>query len=102
MAASSFQGFNSHRPTNESPAATSQTISASMRVSLGIRSSLEFNSCGLKGFVLASARSRGWAIVREKGERTEEYPPVGESVDAVDDNQVTLSFFFFRSFQILD
>jgi beta-amylase len=98
MAISSIQVFRSLRPPNASSTATaasslrnSQTLSASLRVSFGFRSSVDFNSCGLKGcFVPSSARSRAWAMAREREERTEDYPLAGDSVDAVDDKQVTL------------
>ncbi|XP_062154026.1 beta-amylase 2, chloroplastic isoform X2 [Alnus glutinosa] len=96
MAISSIQVFRSLRPPNASSTATaasslrnSQTLSASLRVSFGFRSSVDFNSCGLKGcFVPSSARSRAWAMAREREERTEDYPLAGDSVDAVDDKQV--------------
>jgi hypothetical protein len=97
MATSLIQVFHSLRPPTASSTAitsslrNSQTLSASLQVSLGSRSSVDFNSCGLKGcFVPSSARSRTLAMVREREERTEDYPLVGDSVDAVDDKQVTL------------
>lgn len=98
MATSLIQVFHSLRPPTASSTATtasslrnSQTLSASLQVSLGFWSSVDFNSCGLKGcFRPSSARSRTWAMEREREERTEDYPLEGDSVDAVDDKQVTL------------
>ncbi|XP_059455788.1 beta-amylase 2, chloroplastic isoform X1 [Corylus avellana] len=95
MATSLIQVFHSLRPPTASSTATtasslrnSQTLSASLQVSLGFRSSVDFNSCGLKGcFGPSSARSRTWAMEREREERTEDYPQEGDSVDAVDDKQ---------------
>ncbi|KAF5464259.1 hypothetical protein F2P56_014350 [Juglans regia] len=90
MAISSIQVFNCLRAPNAFPAATtalspqnSHNLSASLRVSFGFR---DFNSCGVKGcFVSSSSPSRAGAMVRERAERTEDYPLVGDSVDAVDD-----------------
>lgn len=94
MAISLIQVFHSLRPPNTSSTATTASSlrnSRTLRVSLGFQSSVDFNSCGLKGcFVPSSARSRAWAMEREREERTEDYPLVGDSVDAVDDKQVTL------------
>lgn len=92
MAISLIQVFHSLRPPNTSSTATTASSlrnSRTLRVSLGFQSSVDFNSCGLKGcFVPSSARSRAWAMEREREERTEDYPLVGDSVDAVDDKQV--------------
>lgn len=91
MAISSIQFLHSLRPFNASY--TTKTP----RVSLGFRSSVNFNLCSLSSgfFVSSSARSRARALVRDKGERIEDYPPV---TDSADDDQVTLSFFSLSIF----
>ena len=100
MAISSIQFLHSLRPFNASFTTTPTTASSSKntktpRVSLGFRSSVNFNLCSLSSgfFVSSSAPSRSWALARDKGERTEDYPPV---TDSVDDDQVTLSFSLFQ------
>ncbi|KAL0002481.1 hypothetical protein SO802_016262 [Lithocarpus litseifolius] len=88
MAISSIQFLHSLRPFNASFTTTTTTASSSKnsktpRVSLGFRSSVDFNLCSLSSgfFVSSSARSRAWALVRNRGEKTEDYPPVTDSVD---------------------
>lgn len=104
MAISSIQFLHSLRPFNASFTTTTTTTtttasssenSRTPRVSLGFRSSVDFNLCSLSlgFFVSSSAPSRSWALARDKGERTEDYPPV---TDSVDDDQVTLSFSLFQ------
>ena len=99
MAISSIQFLHSLRPFNASftttTTASSLKNSRTPRVSLGFRSSVDFNLCSLSSgfFVSSSAPSRAWALARDKGERTEDYPPV---TDSVDDDQVTLSFSLFQ------
>ena len=96
MAIPSVHVLHSYRPPNASYIAKR---ASSPRVLLGFRSSVDFNLCSLRSFfVSSSARSRAWAVVRDKGEKTEDYPPVADSVD---DNQVTLSFPLFQGFLFL-
>lgn len=102
MAISSIQFLHSLRPFNVSFTTTTKTASSSKntktpRVSLGFRSSVNFNLCSLSSgfFVSSSARSRAWALARDRGEKTEDYPP---ATDSVDDDQVTLSFFYLSIF----
>ncbi|XP_050249637.1 beta-amylase 2, chloroplastic [Quercus robur] len=92
MAISSIQFLHSLRPFNASFTTTPTTASSSKntktpRVSLGFRSSVNFNLCSLSSgfFVSSSARSRAWALARDRGEKTEDYHPV---TDSVDDDQV--------------
>ncbi|XP_022757337.1 beta-amylase 2, chloroplastic-like isoform X4 [Durio zibethinus] len=84
MAVSSVPIFNSLKPPSASLIACSTVHSRSP-------SSLGYNSFWVKGgFVCSSVSesSRVRAIVRDKGERTEDHPLVGDLVDNVGNKQV--------------
>ncbi|XWS32186.1 hypothetical protein CRYUN_Cryun23aG0139000 [Craigia yunnanensis] len=84
MAVSSVWVFNSLKPQSAS-------LIAYPTVHSRFTSSLGYNSFWVKGgFVSSSISVSSWvrAIVRDKGERTEDHPLVGDSVDNVDDKQV--------------
>lgn len=75
-----------------------QTPSASLRgVSPGYRTSVEYNSCRMKGVFVptpspydlsTSTQSQTSAMVGEGGEQTESHPLIGGSMDNINDKQV--------------
>ncbi|KAK2655713.1 hypothetical protein Ddye_008765 [Dipteronia dyeriana] len=66
-----------------------QAISTSVRVSFGFPGPTGWNSCRFKGF--QGSQSRTSAVLRERGEKIEEYPPIDASVDADEDRQIVHS-----------
>ncbi|GAV92042.1 Glyco_hydro_14 domain-containing protein/DUF822 domain-containing protein [Cephalotus follicularis] len=81
-----------------SPMVSQQTPSTSLRgVSSGFRTTMEYNSCRMKGVfmpttssydICPSSRSQTSAMVGEGGEQTENHPLIGGSIDIVNDKQI--------------
>lgn len=74
-----------------------QTSPASLRVSSGFQSSMEYDACNIKGLYVpstlsydlsASARSQASSVVGDVIEHTESHPLVCTSMDIVDRKQV--------------
>ena len=89
MAVSSVRIFNSLKLPGASLIAYSTVHSKSP-------SSLDYNSFWVKGGFVSSSVSgstRFRTIVRDKGEKTEDHPLVGDAVDNLEDKQVRTEVF---------
>lgn len=108
MAISSIQlshGFRSYSMASNGSTAMSlshtQPFLASMRVYRGFQGSLNTNLCRFKGGLVSfGSRSRNLAVVRDRAQRIEDHPLVGDSIDGngIDDKQVTVQLLFFKFF----